>query len=71
MPGSGPVLETGISLGTGRGLEGAGERRVAEQEPGGASQAWGDERFEYPRSPDGSPLKPHVVYHLASPGAGE
>ena len=28
-------------------------------------------RFEYPRIPDGSPLKPHVVYHLASPGAGE
>ena len=28
-------------------------------------------RFEHPRIPDGSPLKPHVVYHLASPGAGE
>jgi RimJ/RimL family protein N-acetyltransferase len=26
-------------------------------------------RFEHPRVPDGSPLKPHVVYHLASPGA--
>jgi RimJ/RimL family protein N-acetyltransferase len=24
--------------------------------------------FEHPRVPDGSPLKPHVVYHLASPG---
>ena len=24
-------------------------------------------RFEHPRVPDGSPLKPHVVYHLASP----
>jgi RimJ/RimL family protein N-acetyltransferase len=28
-------------------------------------------RFEHPRVPDDSPLKPHVVYHLASPGAGE
>ena len=28
-------------------------------------------RFEHPRVPDGSPVKPHVVYHLASPGAGE
>jgi RimJ/RimL family protein N-acetyltransferase len=28
-------------------------------------------RFEHPRVPDGNPLKPHVVYHLASPGAGE
>lgn len=28
-------------------------------------------RFEHPRIPDGSPLKPHVVYHLASPGTGE
>jgi RimJ/RimL family protein N-acetyltransferase len=27
-------------------------------------------RFEHPRVPAGSPLKPHVVYHLASPGAG-
>jgi RimJ/RimL family protein N-acetyltransferase len=26
-------------------------------------------RFEHPRVPDGSPVKPHVVYHLASPGA--
>jgi RimJ/RimL family protein N-acetyltransferase len=26
-------------------------------------------RFEHPRVPDGSPLKPHVVFHLASPGA--
>jgi len=26
-------------------------------------------RFEHPRVPDGSPLKPHVVYHLASPGS--
>jgi RimJ/RimL family protein N-acetyltransferase len=25
-------------------------------------------RFAHPRVPDGSPLKPHVVYHLASPG---
>jgi RimJ/RimL family protein N-acetyltransferase len=24
-------------------------------------------RFEHPRVPDGSPLKPHVVYHLAAP----
>jgi RimJ/RimL family protein N-acetyltransferase len=24
-------------------------------------------RFQHPRVPDGSPLKPHVVYHLASP----
>ena len=24
-------------------------------------------RFAHPRVPDGSPLKPHVVYHLASP----
>jgi RimJ/RimL family protein N-acetyltransferase len=28
-------------------------------------------RFDHPRVPDGSPLRPHVVYHLASPGAGE
>ena len=28
-------------------------------------------RFAYPRVPDGSPLKPHVVYHLASPGTGQ
>jgi RimJ/RimL family protein N-acetyltransferase len=28
-------------------------------------------RFEHPRIPDGSPLKPHVVYYLASPGTGE
>ena len=28
-------------------------------------------RFEHPRIADGSPVKPHVVYHLASPGAGE
>src|ERR1700733_6773756 len=26
-------------------------------------------RFEHPRVPDGSPLRPHVMYHLASPGA--
>ena len=26
-------------------------------------------RFAHPRVPDGSPLKPHVVYHLASPGS--
>jgi RimJ/RimL family protein N-acetyltransferase len=26
-------------------------------------------RFEHPRVPDGSPLKPHVVFHLGSPGA--
>jgi RimJ/RimL family protein N-acetyltransferase len=24
-------------------------------------------RFEHPRVPDGSPLKPHVTYHLARP----
>jgi RimJ/RimL family protein N-acetyltransferase len=24
-------------------------------------------RFEHPRVPDGSPLKPHVMFHLASP----
>jgi hypothetical protein len=24
---------------------------------------------KHPRVPDGSPLKPHVVFHLASPGA--
>jgi RimJ/RimL family protein N-acetyltransferase len=24
-------------------------------------------RFEHPRVPDGSPLKPHVIYHLAGP----
>jgi RimJ/RimL family protein N-acetyltransferase len=24
-------------------------------------------RFAHPRVPDGSPLKPHVVYHLANP----
>jgi RimJ/RimL family protein N-acetyltransferase len=28
------------------------------------------DHFEHPRVPDGSPLKPHVVYHLASPVAG-
>jgi RimJ/RimL family protein N-acetyltransferase len=28
-------------------------------------------RFEHPRIADGSPLRPHVVYYLASPGAGE
>src|SRR3984957_5707288 len=28
-------------------------------------------RFEHPRVPIGSPVKPHVVYQLASPGAGE
>ncbi len=28
-------------------------------------------RFEHPRVPDGNPVKPHVVYHLASPGASE
>jgi RimJ/RimL family protein N-acetyltransferase len=27
-------------------------------------------RFEHPRVPEGSPLKPHVVYHLDRPGAG-
>jgi RimJ/RimL family protein N-acetyltransferase len=27
-------------------------------------------RFEHPRVPDGHPLKPHVVYHLASPETG-
>jgi RimJ/RimL family protein N-acetyltransferase len=25
-------------------------------------------RFEHPRVPDGSPVKPHVMYHLANPG---
>ena len=24
-------------------------------------------RFEHPRVPDGSPVKPHVLYHLANP----
>jgi hypothetical protein len=28
-------------------------------------------RFEHPRVPIGSPVKPHVVYHLAGPGAAE
>ena len=28
-------------------------------------------RFAHPRVPDGSPLKPHVLYHLASPGTGQ
>lgn len=28
-------------------------------------------RFEHPRVPDGSPLKPHVTYHLANPAAVE
>jgi RimJ/RimL family protein N-acetyltransferase len=28
------------------------------------------DHFEHPRVPDGSPLKPHVVYHLASPVTG-
>jgi RimJ/RimL family protein N-acetyltransferase len=27
------------------------------------------DRFEHPRVPDGSPLKAHVTYHLARPGA--
>ena len=27
------------------------------------------DRFDHPRVPDGSPLKPHVTYHLARPGA--
>jgi RimJ/RimL family protein N-acetyltransferase len=26
------------------------------------------DRFDHPRVPDGSPLKPHVTYHLAAPG---
>jgi RimJ/RimL family protein N-acetyltransferase len=26
------------------------------------------DRFDHPRVPDGSPLKPHVTYHLARPG---
>lgn len=26
-------------------------------------------RFSHPRVPDGSPLKPHVTYHLANPAA--
>jgi hypothetical protein len=24
-------------------------------------------RFEHPRVPDGSPIKPHVMYYLARP----
>jgi RimJ/RimL family protein N-acetyltransferase len=27
-------------------------------------------RFEHPRVPDGSPLKPHVMFHLAGPARG-
>jgi RimJ/RimL family protein N-acetyltransferase len=28
-------------------------------------------RFEHPRVPDGSPVKPHVMYYLANPAAAE
>jgi RimJ/RimL family protein N-acetyltransferase len=28
-------------------------------------------RFEHPRVPEGSPLRPHVLYHLARPGPAE
>jgi len=28
-------------------------------------------RFEHPPVPDGSPLKPHVMYYLANPAAAE
>ena len=27
-------------------------------------------RFEHPGVPDGSPLRPHVMFHLAGPGRG-
>jgi RimJ/RimL family protein N-acetyltransferase len=27
-------------------------------------------RFEHPRIPDGNPLKPHVMFHLAAPARG-